>query len=336
MKTFRRVLIGLLIGVGSAFAAAAPAFEGVRYAAADAGGTDAHRADIYLPDGPTSDLPVVLWTAGSAWLQNNGRSRADWLVDLLVPQGYAVVGVSVRSSGQATFPAQLHDIKAAIRFVRANAETYGFDAGKIAVVGTSSGGWVASMAASTSGQAALDGRLGFTDVSSAIQAAIAFWPPTDFLAMDRWAIEPCEQLRFGGTTGFCHDAASSPESRLVGCPIQSCPDQVRAANPMAYVGPDSAPIFILHGQSDPLVPHQQGESLYQAYNKACLDAVFVSVPKLGHGPLSSLADPAVVEAATRRSTTAEGCVVTNPMPVDFTPAALVEFLDRQLKPGRAE
>jgi hypothetical protein len=93
-------------------------------------------------------------------------------------------------------------------------------------------------------------------VSSRAQAAIAFYPPTNFLTMDAWAIQKCAGER-------CHDSATSPESRLVGCAIQTCPDKVRMASPLQYIT-EAAPIMILHGNSDPLVQHNQGKQLYMA------------------------------------------------------------------------
>ena len=125
---------------------------------------------------------------------------------------------------------------------------------------------------------------------------------------------------------------SSPESRLVGCAIQTCPDKVQAANPLRYVTAADPPMMILHGGSDPLVPHNQGEQLYMALNKACLDAVFISLPKAGHGPWNGfLTDDAIREAATMRSTSAAGCTVANPAP--FTP--IVEDRDRVSRPEDA-
>jgi hypothetical protein len=83
----------------------------------------------------------------------------------------------------------------------------------------------------------------------------------------------------------CHDSEASPESRLVGCAIQSCPDEVQAASPLRCVTAADPPLMILHGDSDPLVPHNQGERLYMALNKACLDAVLsASVPRCGACP----------------------------------------------------
>ena len=181
------------------------------------------------------------------------------------------------------------------------------------------------MAALTGDAPEMEGSVGTTGVSSKVQAAVAFYPPTNFLTMDAWALQKC------GQPG-CHDEPTSPESRLVGCAIQTCPDKVQAANPVRYVTAADPPMMILHGGSDPLVPHNQGEQLYMALNKACLEAVFISLPKAGHGPWNGfLTDDAIREAATMRSTTAAGCAVANPAP--FTPSwkTVIEFLDQKMR-----
>jgi acetyl esterase/lipase len=243
-----------------------------------------------------------------------------------MPAGYAVAGVSIRSSSQVKFPGQLHDIKAAIRWLRANASRYNFNPDRIAIMGDSSGGWTSAMAALTGDAPELEGVVGTTGVSSLVQAAVAFYPPTDFLQMDAWALARCEGAR-------CHDSESSPESRLVGCAIQSCPEKARAADPARYVTAADPPLMILHGNSDPLVPHHQGELLYMALNKACRDAVFISLPRAGHGPWNGfLTNDAVREAATMRSTASAGCTVTNPAPFTPTWQTVIEFLDRRMKP----
>jgi dipeptidyl aminopeptidase/acylaminoacyl peptidase len=166
-----------------------------------------------------------------------------------------------------------------------------------------------------------------------VQAAIAYYPPTDFLQMDRWALRPCDPkagLRPLGA--FCHDGADSPESRLVGCAIQSCPEKTQRANPVNYISKSDPPIMIIHGESDALVPHAQGELFYQALNKACHDAVFISLPVAGHAVWESMMrDPVLVVAATRRSTSSSGCAFENPKPYTPTWATITEFFDTHLK-----
>lgn len=312
-----------------------PTHASISYAPADPAGSAGHLLDLYLPASPTAPVPVVIWTGGSAWMATNGRETARWLAAQLVPAGFAVAGVSIRSSADVKFPGQLHDIKAAIRWLRANASKYGLDGARIGIAGDSSGGWTASMAATTGDVPGLEGAIGVSGVSSAVQAAVAFYPPTDFLQMDAWALERCDpsaKLTPGTRpVRFCHDAADSPESRLVGCAIQSCADVVRAADPARYVSAADPPMLILHGESDPLVPHAQGERLYVALSHACHDATFVSLPRAGHGsPWSFLTDATVNSGATIRSTSAAGCAVKTPEPYTPSYATVVDFFRRHL------
>lgn len=108
---------------------------------------------------------------------------------------------------------------------------------------------------------------------------------------------------------------------------------MRAADPARYITPGDAPLMIPHGGSDRLVPHNQGERLYMALNKACADAVFISLPRAGHGPMVGfLTDDALREAATIRSTAAAGCVVTNPVPYRPSWQTVIDFLEKHLRP----
>ncbi len=268
-------------------------------------------------------------------MATNGKDLASLLAAQLNPAGYAVAGVSIRSTFQTKFPGQLHDIKAAIRWLRANAAKYGLDPEHIAVMGDSSGGWTAAMAAVASDSPEMEGTVGVTGVSSKVQAAVAFYPPTSFLTMDAWALHRCDP-KAAGFPNLCHDSEGSPESRLVGCQIQTCPDKVHAASPMSYISANTPPMMILHGDSDQLVPHNQGESLYMALNKACRDAVFISLPKAPHGNWNGfLTDNSLREAATIRSTSSEGCTVRNPTPFTPTWKTVIEFLDKYMKdPGK--
>ena len=204
-------------------------------------------------------------------------------------------------------------------------EKYNLDAEHIGIMGDSSGGWTAAMAAVTGDVPELEGSVGTTGQPSTVQAAVAFYPPTNFLAMDAWALRKCAQPG-------CHDDAASPESRLVGCAVQTCPDKVRAASPLSYITPADPPITILHGNSDPLVPHNQGEQLYMALNKACHEAVFLSFPKAGHGVWNEFfTDDTIRDSATIRLTSAAGCAVTNPTPFTPTWKTAISVPDKVMK-----
>jgi acetyl esterase/lipase len=302
-----------------------PTQADIEYAPAEPSTSSGHTLDIYMPANTSRPVPVAIWTGGSAWLADTGKRLAGGVAVQLNPAGYAVAGVSIRSSSQVKFPGQLHDIKAAIRFLRANATRYGLDPDHIAIIGDSSGGWTSAIAALTGDAPEVEGAVGTTGVSSAVQAAVAFYPPTNFLEMDRYMVRKCEGAG-------CHDSEQSPESRLVGCAIQTCPEKVRAATPMTYITPADPPLLILHGNSDQLVPHNQGEQLYMALNKACKDAIFISVPKAPHGNWNGfLTNDALREAATMRSTSSAGCQVVNPTP--YTPSwkTVTDFLDKYMK-----
>jgi acetyl esterase/lipase len=223
------------------------------------------------------------------------------------------------------FPGQVHDIKAAIRWLLGNAAKYRLDANHIGIAGDSSGGWTTAMAAVTGDAPEMEGSVGTTGVSSAVQAAVAFYPPANFVTMDFWSLRKCEGQA-------CHDSEASPESRLMGCAIQTCPDKVKAASPMTYITPSDPPLMILHGDSDQSVPHNQGEQLYMALNKACKDAIFISLPKAPHGNWNGfLTNDSLREAATIRYTASAGCAVSNPMPFTPTWKTVIEFLDKYLR-----
>lgn len=307
----------------------------LEYAAAAGRG---HLLDLYVPLAAAGPVPLVLFIMGSAFrnddtkgkalgdgdgVEPDDRPTAGGMIDAprlaaqWVPRGYAVAGVNVRSSSQVTFPGQVHDIKAAIRFLRAHAGEYGLDPGRFATMGNSSGGWVATMAATTSGIADLEGDLGNPDQSSAVQAAIDLFGPTDFLAMDAHRLPD----------GQVHDEPGSPESQLMGFPIQTNPAAVEKANPASYVRVDSPPLFITHGTTDPLVPANQSELLFQACVRAGATATLALLPGVGHTDAYLYApnySPGRIVTHTR------GGVVTTGVDPAPTFATLLTFLDEHL------
>ena len=281
----------------------------VAYAAPATKGGRGHLLDLYLPTGEHADssgerpdsahslvrslfdslsarddgAPLVIWTGGSGWRSDDGKAPAADVAEWFTARGYAVAGVSVRSSAQARFPAQLYDVKAAIRWLRANAGQYGLDPQRFAVVGDSSGGWVASMAAVTGDVNALEGDVGVQGTSSAVQAAVDLFGPTDLLSMDRQMAEGgCAAMAAAFASPACHNDPSSPESRLVGCPIQACPDAAAKANPLRYVDGDDPPMLIVHGADDPYVPIGQSRLLYDALRSECVPATLLTVAGAGH------------------------------------------------------
>jgi acetyl esterase/lipase len=301
----------------------------VAYAPPQPAESQGHLLDLYLPQHSRQPAPLVIWTHGSGWLAENGREGADVVAAQFNPRGYAVAGVAIRSSANAKFPGQLYDIKAAIRFLRANAARYHLDPHRFGIMGESSGGWTAAMAAVTGNVPSLEGNIGVRGPSSRVHAAVPFYPPTDFLQMDQYMLQNCVPFNqiFGLTK--CHADPNSPESKLLGCPIETCPAAVARANPVSYVDRHDPPLLMLHGQQDLLVPWQQSVLLYQAVGAACSDATLVLLPHGQHGQWNEfLTDPTVNADATAQRT--HDCHQSHARPVRLSWNYVINFFDRYL------
>ncbi|MFF4259879.1 alpha/beta hydrolase fold domain-containing protein [Streptomyces sp. NPDC001663] len=308
------------------------ATKDIAYAPAQPAGSQGHLLDLYVPRSERP-VPLVIFTSGSAWMADSGRQGGDAVAAQLNPHGFAVAGVSVRSSSQAQFPAQLYDIKGAIRWLRAHAREYNLDSRRFAIMGDSSGGWATAMAAVTGDIPRLEGNVGVSGPSSAVQAALPFYPPTDFSQMDAHMLDNCTV--FNAVLGLtdCHSDARSPESLLLGCPIKTCPDKVAAANPLTYVSDRPLPpTLIFHGKQDPLVPYHQGRLLRDALASAGADVRMISLPNAGHGPISGM----LGDTDTRRDAYEESAKnghTTPPRPVTPSWQTIVSFLESELRPA---
>lgn len=233
------------------------------------GGHERQKLDLYLP-ASGSGHPLVVWVHGGAWLAGHkDNTRATWLLE----RGYAVASINYRLSQHAQFPAQIEDCKAAIRWLRANAARYGYDPEKIGVWGASAGGHLVALLGTT-GDAKDFGAGDDLGVSSRVQAVCDFFGPTDFAKMDQQAPVPDRSA---------HNAADSPESKLIGGPIQENKDKVARANSVTYVSAGDAPFLILHGDKDNTVPAGQSDLLYEALRKADVEATYLVVKGAGHG-----------------------------------------------------
>ncbi len=217
--------------------------------------------------------PLVVWVHGGGWRKgskgNGGRIRG------LVAQGFAIASINYRLSGEAQFPAQIHDCKAAIRWLRAHAKKYGYDAKRIGAAGSSAGGHLVALLATSGGVAELEGEVGGNvDRSSRVQAVCDLWGPTDFLQLDAHAIP-------GGR--LVHNAANSPEAQLIGGPIQENKEKVARANPITYVDHTDPPLLIIHGEQDAVVPVHQSELLVKACQRAGVPVQYHALAGEGHG-----------------------------------------------------
>jgi acetyl esterase/lipase len=215
------------------------------------------RVDLYLPRERDSGSPppIILWMHGGSWLFGTHHDcRIDWLAE----EGYAVASVAYRTSLEAKWPAQLDDARAAVRWVRANAGTYGYSAERVAAAGMSSGGHVALMLG-------LDRSAG---EESCVDAVLDYYGPTDLQAMSRdWV--------FSDWPGF-------PVRQLLGKSVRSDPDRAINASPYYRIRPKAPPVLLIHGEDDFVVPAAQSERFHEAYREANLDSQLVMVADAGH------------------------------------------------------
>jgi acetyl esterase/lipase len=240
-----------------------------------ANGHPRQKLDLYLPFGVKKPPLVILIHGGAFKFGSKEGEHAGPFLD----QGYAVASLNYRLSGDAIFPAQIEDCKAAVRWLRAKALEYGYDPDHFAAFGSSAGGHLAAMLGTTGGVQKFDvgENLG---VSSRVQAVVDNFGPTDFLQMDDHRLPE----------GQVHNRPDSPESELIGGNLQDNKDKAARANPITYISTDCPPFLVIHGDRDALVPHHQSELLVAALKKAGVPVTFYTVKGGGHG---SFADPNV-------------------------------------------
>ena len=266
------LLIPLLATPGCTALPPQAAYRDVPYVA---NGHPRQQLDLYSPSADKA-LPLIILIHGGGW---SGGDKAEMPVKPFLDDGFAVASINYRLSQDARFPAQIEDCKAAVRWLRRNAARFNIDPDRIGVWGVSAGGHLAALLG-TSGDTGVFDVGGNLDVSSAVQAVADWFGPTDFLQMDAHRLPQ----------GMAHDAPGSPESRLVGGPIQQNRQAVQRANPITYVTPRAPPFLIAHGDVDRLVPHHQSELLEHALKKNGTPVSLHTVKGGGHGFRNPRAD----------------------------------------------
>ena len=211
----------------------------------------AQKLDIYLPAEGDGPFPIILSIHGGAFMFGDKEdNQVNPMLEGL-KRGYAVVSINYRLSGEALFPKNINDVKAAVRWVKANALSYKINPDKIALWGGSAGGNLSALAGTSADVKELeDLSLGNANQSSRVQAVVDWFGPTNFLLMD-------EQLKVTGNGKPDHSYSNSPESKLMGQKITEIPLKVQLANPETYISKDDPPFLIEHGAKDQLVPTQQ-------------------------------------------------------------------------------
>ena len=244
-------------------------------------------ADLHLPARIDVPAPAILWIHGGGWRSGSRRVGPD-LSRFFAARGFAMVAVDYRLSGRATFPAQIEDVKTAIRWVRSVGAEYGLDTGRVGLWGASSGGHLAALAALTGGDRFTPADAPYREQSSAVQGVVDGYGPIDFLQMD--AHRPAPGTRSEDPESLIlprldmrSEDADSYESLLLGAPIATCPERVREANPATYASAGAPPFLIVHGMCDTTVAPHQSEILYEALARHGNDVTLALVDGLGHG-----------------------------------------------------
>ena len=235
--------------------------------------------DLYLPEAKSDKpRPLLVYIHGGGWSAGS-KDEAEVLLGLIKGgTPYAGASLNYRLTDQAQWPAQIHDCKAAIRWLRAHAQEYNLDPDKIAVFGISAGGHLVSMLGVTGGVKELEGALGkHLDQSSRVTCVLDFCGPSDFLT-------------FGGKGSIIDpDEPGGMLAKLLGAPLKDCKEEARKASPVNYITPDDAPFLIIHGDKDNVVPYSQATELDAALDTAKIPSILLTGTGGGHvflsGPL---------------------------------------------------
>ena len=227
--------------------------------------------DVYTPQNAqkSQKTPLVVWIHGGAW---RAGSKNKVPVATLVNHGFAIASVDYRLSPVAKFPAQIHDIKAAIRFLRANAATYDFDPDRFVIAGSSAGGHLAALVGVSNGVTELEGTVGnHASHSSDLQSIVSFYGAANL-----------QTILSQSTPHGLSVRVPALELLLGGQPMDH-PDLAKLASPVAHVDASDPPLLLIHGDQDPQMPINQAHELHGKYKQLHLPVEFEVVHGGAHG-----------------------------------------------------
>ncbi len=250
--------------------------------------------DIYMPTKKGGPKPLILYIHGGGWIAGHTRhsgalSNFPAVLAQLAREGFVVASLEYRLSGEAPFPAQLQDARAAIRFLKANAGQYGIDATRTGVWGGSAGGHLAALTALSCGVTGLDPSPGSSPAGSeCVQAAVTWYGVFDFAPI---------LTRSAGST------VVAPENALLRCTATSCSNAVvQAVSPVSYIDPKDPPFLLIHGEADAVVPASQSHDVEARMKAAGMTVESIYIPDVDHSFIG--AKPALTRAATLKATNA--------------------------------
>ena len=239
--------------------------------------TDGHplqKLDLYIPktDGDNL-LPFIIFIHGGGW-QNGGKEKKISQNAFILESGFAMASINYRLTSDSQFPAQIHDCKAAVRYLRRNARTFGLDPEWIGVWGISAGGHLASLLGLTNEVAELESDLGYNKFSSDVKAVCNWFGPSDLIKMG-------EHLRKRMPADS--DPYTWPEVKFLGGLVEENIEKAKMASPITFVSRDDPPFLIMHGEVDPMVPVLQSKTLHKKLQNVGVESQLIVVPSAKHG-----------------------------------------------------
>lgn len=292
IKTRYLAVIGLavivlsLLACGENTRAGISVKEGVPFCTIGQGGSkQTLLLDIAQPKGQTQALPVVLMVHGGGW---SGGSRADYryMIEAIAQQGMVGVSIDYRLAPQSVFPAQLQDVKCAVRWIRENAATYQMDTKRVVAMGGSAGAHLVALLGSTAGMPEFEGTGGHANQSSRIDAMVLHAGPYDLgrvvrqvqaqpMAESNLAVQAVQNL-LGGN--------NDPESK-----------SYRLASPATYVNQKTVPTLLMHGRKDTLVPFSEAVQMHALLQSKNVPSKLILIDDAGHGDYGSNPGPVVLD-----------------------------------------
>lgn len=268
MRKLAMAAVVIVLGgmMSSAMAQQARELSDVVYATVDG---KALQLDLYLP--AQANVPLVVYVHGGAWRAGDKTAGAAF-ARRLVAEGFAVASLDFRQSTEAPFPANLHDIKAAVRYLRKEAGTYGYDPARFAITGESSGAHLALLAGVTNGVSELEGEVGDArGTSSDVQAIVSYFAASDLTTI------------LSQSTPFGISVREPSLKLLLGDLPDQKPELAKLASPVFHVDAKDPPLYLLHGDRDPQMPINQSLQIWGVYKDAGLDVTFDAVHGAPHG-----------------------------------------------------
>ena len=227
------------------------------------------KLDVIRPKAErTEPRPCIVWIHGGGWQNGNKNSGLGRLAAFVASGDYVGVSVGYRLTDVASWPAQIEDCKAAIRYVRANAQKLGIDPDKIGVWGSSAGGHLVSLLGTSGDVKELEGSNGTPNVSSRVSCVVDYCGPSDFLLF--------------GLDSPRMNEPGQPVYKLLGGPLKENETFAKQASPVTHVTRDDPPFLIVHGTDDRTVGLAQAERLYKAQKEAGIDTTFIKIVGGGH------------------------------------------------------